>query len=124
MMDRAKTLREQCEEVVLQTQPWLKSLTIQKIISISPILHEDLAIHASSAHEVTTDGIIAKAVLLIASYFSHAITHKGFDTEVYKSHLSRAVELGQTLLPLDCPLLEYLMQEDRATTRLEPIPEL
>jgi len=46
----------------------MTGIAISNIEQLTPMIHEDFALHGDMSHEVSDDGIISKLILLILGY--------------------------------------------------------
>ena len=51
-----------------KTLDWVNTITLNNIEQLTPMIHEDFALHMDSSHEITDDAMMSKLMLLALGY--------------------------------------------------------
>ena len=100
---------------IIKPGDWIKVITIDNILVLSPLNSEDLDLDSDSRYELLKDTILEKIVMLAVSYFcvSREMNILSKDKNNIKIngayYLYKAIELSFMFLPVSCPIINVFI---------------
>jgi len=116
---------------VLKPGDWIQIITIDNILTLSPLNSEDLDLDSDSRYELLRDTILEKIVMLTVSYFcvSREMNILSKDKNNRKTngayYLCKAIELSFMFLPISCPIINVFISNyyKKYGQNMDVIPE-
>ena len=116
---------------ILKPGDWIKIITIDNILFLSPLNSEDLDLDSDSRYELLRDTILEKIVMLTTSYFcvSREMNFLSKDKNNRKTngeyYLYKAIELSFMFLPISCPIINVFISNyyKKYGQNMDVIPE-